>query len=155
MGLNVYTRAQLESMPYSEVVDLFMVRQELVCDEITSLEHANELKNDQIDELVDQVNELENTIMEKHEIIDELEDQIVEKQKTIDMLLSSDNKSAAFVEYCKRDVKITKKLCELGHYAKYAAHMKRKYDALVKAGFSHDDAMSFLPMWLDDDYEVE
>lgn len=32
----------------------------------------------------------------------------------------------------------------------YAARMKAKYDSLIKAGFTEDQAMSLIPMWTDD-----
>lgn len=35
-------------------------------------------------------------------------------------------------------------------YDKTATHMMRKYKALRNAGFDHDDAMSLIPVWLDE-----
>lgn len=40
-----------------------------------------------------------------------------------------------------------------GSYSEYAIHLMRKYEALTDAGFSHDDAMSLIPMWDDADFE--
>ena len=40
---------------------------------------------------------------------------------------------------------------EIRMYTKYAKHLMRKYEALTDAGFSHDDAMSLIPMWDDAD----
>lgn len=34
-------------------------------------------------------------------------------------------------------------------YSEYAKHLMRKYEALTDSGFSHDDAMSLIPMWTD------
>lgn len=38
-------------------------------------------------------------------------------------------------------------------YSEYAIHLMRKYEALTDHGFSHDDAMSLIPMWDDADFE--
>lgn len=38
-------------------------------------------------------------------------------------------------------------------YSEYAIHLMRKYEALTDHGFSHDDAMSLIPMWGDADFE--
>lgn len=38
-------------------------------------------------------------------------------------------------------------------YSEYAKHLMRKYEALTDHGFSHDDAMSLIPMWNDADFE--
>lgn len=38
-------------------------------------------------------------------------------------------------------------------YSEYAKHLMRKYEALTDSGFSHDDAMSLIPMWDDADFE--
>lgn len=38
-------------------------------------------------------------------------------------------------------------------YYEYAIHLMRKYEALTDSGFSHDDAMSLIPMWDDADFE--
>lgn len=40
-----------------------------------------------------------------------------------------------------------------GSYSEYAIHLMRKYEALTDHGFSHDDAMSLIPMWDDADFE--
>lgn len=33
----------------------------------------------------------------------------------------------------------------------YASRMKAKYDSLIKVGFTEDQAMQFLPMWIDEE----
>lgn len=38
-------------------------------------------------------------------------------------------------------------------YSEYAIHLMRKYEALTDHGFSHNDAMSLIPMWDDADFE--
>lgn len=38
-------------------------------------------------------------------------------------------------------------------YSEYAKHLMRKYEALTDSGFSHDDAMSLIPLWDDADFE--
>lgn len=38
-------------------------------------------------------------------------------------------------------------------YSEYAKHLMRKYEALTDSGFSHDDAMSLIPLWDDTDFE--
>ena len=38
-------------------------------------------------------------------------------------------------------------------YTDYAKHLMRKYEALTDHGFSHDDAMSLIPLWDDVDFE--
>ena len=38
-------------------------------------------------------------------------------------------------------------------YGDFARHIRKKYEALTDAGFSHDDAMSLIPLWDDADFE--
>ena len=35
-------------------------------------------------------------------------------------------------------------------YHAYAKHLRMKYEALIEAGFSEDQAILLIPMWLDD-----
>ena len=65
----------------------------------------------------------------------------------------SEVKKELFEQYRMNDIAIAKMCYEESTYIKFARHIRSKYDALVNVGFSHDDAMSLIPMWTDDDYK--
>lgn len=53
-------------------------------------------------------------------------------------------------DYLIEDMKRIQELCNAHSYNKIAERMMRKYQALRHAGFDHDTALSFIPMWSDE-----
>jgi DNA repair exonuclease SbcCD ATPase subunit len=102
-----------------------------------------------------------------------LNDQVDAKNKRIQELCSRIDKLDE-ARYIEQDITMTKDLYELLRqarpivipkeepticpinetpYARYANHIRMKYKALTDNGFSHDDAMSLIPMWDDNEFE--
>lgn len=104
-------------------------------------------RDEEIAKLVKEIEEFEEAVKAKNERISEL-------CARIDKLDEA--------RYIEQDITMTKELfdkfnscgteCAL-HPTDIARgiarHMRNKYDALIYVGFSHDDAMSLIPMWTD------
>lgn len=121
-----------------------------------------------IEELEDRICELEKEarplgeqIKEKNKRIEELEGRCKAKDARINELCARIDKLIE-QHYIDTDIAVTKEIAE--RFASMpskcalspnditmgiAKAMRNKYEALVAVGFSHDDAMSLIPMWLD------
>ena len=56
--------------------------------------------------------------------------------------------------YCAHDICSMMEVAKAMKYVNFARHIRRKYEALTDQGFSHDEAMSLIPMWNDADFEI-
>ncbi len=112
-------------------------------EEITKLKLDIERKNERIKELIIDNDDL-------YAVNTALHEEIERSKLVIKGTPLSEVKKEVFNQYCMNDIAITKMYYEESAYIKIARHIRSKYNALVKAGFSHDEAMSFIPMWTDD-----
>lgn len=112
-------------------------------EEITKLKLDIERKNERIKELIIDNDDL-------YAVNTALHEEIERSKLIIKGTPLSEVKKEVFKQYCMNDIAITKLCYEESAYIKIARHIRSKYNALVKAGFSHDDAMSLIPMWTDD-----
>lgn len=112
-------------------------------EEITKLKLDIERKNERIKELIIDNDDL-------YAVNTALHEEIERSKLVIKGTPLSEVKKEVFKQYCMNDIAITKMCYEESAYIKIARHIRSKYNALVKAGFSHDDAMSLIPMWTDD-----
>ena len=129
----IHTKEELARMPFGEVVD-----------------YINELW-DEIVELKRALEEYRNKLDKKEDYIGRFQMQITDMQEEIQKLKAELNKGEqdtigyAPVNFVLEDSNSS--------YSEYAKHLMRKYEALTDHGFSHDDAMSLIPMWDDADFE--
>lgn len=91
-----------------------------------------------------------NPYIEYNEVIHTLRNRIVELESKFKV--DEDNEVVAPCDMWPKINPHIKPIAELP-YARYASHIHMKYKALTDSGFSHDDAMSLIPMW--DDNELE
>ena len=128
-----YKKEELAQMPFGEVVDYINE----LCDEIVELKRALEGYRNRLDKKEDYIGRLQMQITDMQEEIRELKEKLNKgEQDTIgyapmNFVLEDSNSS----------------------YSEYAKHLMRKYEALTDSGFSHDDAMSLIPLWGDADFE--
>jgi hypothetical protein len=138
---------------------------------ITYLDDDKRILNLDIEKKAKEIKRLEGVIKELEELNVSKQNEIAELKKDNERLKNKVNaltpsipplklKDDAFKKYCTNDVEMTKKLYMWNHdygmlhkshnYHDTAMHMRRKYESLKAVGFSHDDAMSLIPMWTDD-----
>ena len=115
--------------------------------------------------------DMEDKIAEKNNRIAELEKKIKDEQhlKTIQRLVMTSTygstgqwlKQNPYIRpimsideraYIENDISSTKELAErFNSCSAKAINIRNKYEALIYVGFSHDDAMSLIPMWTDEE----
>ena len=131
--IRMYTKEELAQMPFGEVVDYINE----LWDEIVELKRALEGYRNQLDKKEDYIGRLQMQITDMQEEIRELKEKLnKDEQDTI---------GYAPVNFVLEDSNSS--------YSEYAKHLMRKYEALTDSGFSHDDAMSLIPVWDDVDFE--
>ena len=96
----------------------------------------------------------------KSELDDAIKDYIMKSPTPICWNDGSSTKAKEAYDYIIEDMKRTREfydkycVCKWFNndspYDKIAEHMMRKYKALRNAGFDHDTALSFIPMWSDE-----
>ena len=132
-GCRAYSREELAQMPFGEVVDYINE----LWDEIVELKRALEGYCNKLDRKEDYIGRLLMQITDMQEEIQKLKEKLnKDEQDTI---------GYAPVNFVLEDSNSS--------YSEYAKHLMRKYEALTDHGFSHDDAMSLIPMWDDADFE--
>ena len=151
----VHTKEEVAKMSNSDVTDL-----------INEMAIKNSFQNHKI---IEQEHELKGfkSLLKGSELRIEEQRKVIDRYRTeIDKLKEEINKLHQEEEikaYCVQDIcsmvdtgAFHLKMSSVGEsmkYADYAKHLMRKYEALVDQGFSHDDAMSLMPLWDDADFE--
>ena len=167
--IRMYTKEELAQMPFGEIVDYInklyeeyhkyknkaLYKEHSVKyqkDEIVKLNNLLFEKNRTIEEQVANINDMDSNINRYQLKINDLEEEIRKLKEQLnspigylDLELVEDK-----IGYAPTNFELAE--CE-NHYSPYAKHLMRKYEALTDAGFSHDDAMSLIPMWDDADFE--
>ena len=177
--IRMHTKEELAQMPFGEIVDYINE----LWDEIVELKRALEGYRNKLDEKEDYIGRLQMQITDMQEEIQKLErfksllkrseGTIEEQRKVIDRYRTEIGKIKEEIKkphqeeeikaYCAQDI------CSMANtvafhlkmpsvddgmrYVDYAKHLMRKYEALTDHGFSHDDAMSLIPMWDDTDFK--
>lgn len=156
--IRMHTKEELAQMPFGEVVDYIselyagyykyekeaLYKEDCLkdtiehqMDEIVKLKRALEGYRNKLDEKEDYIGRLQMQITDMQEEIRELKEKLNKDEQStmgyapVNFVLDGSNSS----------------------YSEYAKHLMRKYEALTDSGFSHDDAMSLIPMWDDADFE--
>jgi archaellum component FlaC len=140
---NICTACWDREIP-GEVSDVDNLNQkiEFLETENKDLKSRIESKEKELKDTKDTFSEQYSTICIK---VKELESDIEDKQNTIDMLLNDgEPKSISSIDEKIIDGRIS-------NYQIMAFLTRKKFEALVNAGFTEDQAMSFLPMWLDEE----
>ena len=147
--IRMYTKEELAQMPFGEVVD-----------------YINELWDGFVAKLNSPIGYLDLDSLDKQNEIERLKNLLKGKAYTIEQQLK------VIDCYRKKEIRELKEKLNKGKqdtsgyapvnfvledsnssYSEYAIHLMRKYEALTDSGFSHDDAMSLIPLWDDADFE--
>ena len=131
--IRMYTKEELAQMPFGEVADYINE----LWDEIVELKHALEGYRNKLDRKEDYIGRLQMQITDMQEEIQKLKEKLIKDEL--------DTIGYAPVNFVLEDSNSS--------YSEYAKHLMRKYEALTDSGFSHDDAMSLIPLWDDADFE--
>jgi predicted RNase H-like nuclease (RuvC/YqgF family) len=165
--MNYYTRSELEKMPVYGIITKVLDLQDILKENGNTIYNLRQ-ENEKLKQAIKEAKDKESVLNNK---IDELTNEYAKScikladkslQSHVDCLYKL--KDDAFKKYCENDIQMTKKLAffakdynmwmrtpsPISKYEQTAKHIRNKYEALIKAGFSHDDAMSLIPMWMDD-----
>ena len=151
----IYTKEEVAKMANNDVTDLI---NELVI-KYNFQNHKSIEQDRELERFKSLLKGSEHRIEEQCDVINRYRTEIDKQKEEIKKLHQEEETKA----YCIHDICSTMEIASLYpkrssvgesmKYADYAKHLMRKYEALTDHGFSHDDAMSLIPMWDDADFE--